>query len=151
MRRLTLTVAARDALLAHAREGRARGSREVCGVLAGRAGARAVVTGVHRVENVAAHPRTAYELDPPELLATVERIEAAGDAVVGFYHSHPAGPGGPSVTDRAQATWPGHVYCIVSFSGAVPSGALDAGDARIGAWRWTGDAFETLAVTVADE
>jgi proteasome lid subunit RPN8/RPN11 len=75
----------------------------------------------------------------------------AGDArpteVVGFYHSHPEGPDGPSATDRAQARWPDHVYVIVSL-GAGGSGASDAtpADAAVGAWLWTGETFARLTV-----
>jgi proteasome lid subunit RPN8/RPN11 len=69
----------------------------------------------------------------------MDAIEDRGDDVVGFYHSHPAGPPGPSNTDAAQATWPDHSYVIVSFEGDVAS---------VGSWRWTGEEFseETVAV-----
>ncbi|MGM0606722.1 MAG: Mov34/MPN/PAD-1 family protein, partial [Halobacteriota archaeon] len=53
--------------------------------------------------------------------------------VVGFYHSHPGGPSGPSETDARLAAWPGHSYVIVSLAG---------GTAEFGSWRWRGDRFE---------
>jgi proteasome lid subunit RPN8/RPN11 len=105
----------------------------VCGVLGGRDG---TATRAEPVSNVAATPETRYELDPAATVAAVDRVEATAEHL-GFYHSHPRGPPGPSATDEARATWPGYVYCIVS----VP-------DSQVGAWRWTGEAFERLSVSV---
>ena len=156
---LRLTPAARDEILAHARAS----DDEVCGVLAGRRRADGVtrtprdagdtdgdfaaesaaadspadrVTAVRRVPNAASNPRTRYELDPEAALSAVEAVESEGRDVVGFYHSHPAGPPRPSETDRAAATWVGYVYAI-----AVPPETVRA-------WRWTGDDFEPLSVRV---
>jgi proteasome lid subunit RPN8/RPN11 len=135
-----------DALFEHAREGARDGPREVCGVLAGRRthdgappddAAADRASTVHRVPNAAARPRTEYELDPEATLRTIESIEAAGDDLIGFYHSHPESPARPSDADRAQATWTGYVYLIVS----------PAEDA-VRAWRWTGAAFEPLDVRI---
>jgi proteasome lid subunit RPN8/RPN11 len=124
-------------LVAHAREGR---PQEVCGVLAGTYGeASSRVTHVHRANNVADDPRTAYEIDPAALVERIEAIEAAGRDVVGFYHSHPEGPLEPSPTDLAGATWTGYSYVIVAPAHA---------DRRIGSWRWRGDAFEAESVRI---
>ncbi|MEA5406272.1 M67 family metallopeptidase [Haloarculaceae archaeon H-GB2-1] len=84
-------------------------------------------------------PRTRYALDAAEQLQAIEAIEAEGLETVGFYHSHPAGPPGPSETDAANATWPGVSYVIVVLDGAHP---------YVGSWRWTGEAFrqETVAL-----
>ena len=139
---LVLSGDAYERLLDHARAG---APEEVCGVLGGTTGGedRSSDTGERRVEtalpveNVADRPRTRYELDPAEQLERIEAIEDEGREVVGFYHSHPTGPSGPSATDRAQATWPGASYVIV-----------DLRDERVGAWRWTGDAFEAETVRV---
>ena len=134
---LLLTRAARDEILAHA-----RGSDdEVCGVLSGRRHADDGhtpdrVTAVRRVPNASSNPRTRYELDPEAALSAVEAVESEGRDVVGFYHSHPAGPPRPSRTDRAAATWVGYVYAI-----AVPPETVRA-------WRWTGGDFELLSVQV---
>ncbi|WP_224334744.1 desampylase [Haloprofundus halobius] len=155
--RLLLAATARKAIFSHAREGlRADdGPREVCGVLVGeRTGGRADggsdegdgnadgapdrVTDVRRVPNVAADPRTRYELDPEVTLSAIESVEAAGDDVVGFYHSHPESRARPSATDRREATWEGYVYLVVS----------PARD-ELGAWRWTGERFEALDVESA--
>ncbi len=135
MRELVFTREAYDDIVDHARS---EVPEEVCGVLAGdRADERSRVRGVHRTENAAATPETRYRIDPSEQLAVMEAIDDAGDDVVGFYHSHPAGPPAPSETDAERATWEGYPYVIVALDGAHPS---------VGAWEWTGDGFERLAV-----
>jgi proteasome lid subunit RPN8/RPN11 len=177
-----VTPTVRDALLAHAREGRARDPPvEVCGVLAGerererddgeRGGAdgsdaaaeraSGTVTATRRVPNVAPEPRTRYELDPAATMTALEGLETDGLAHLGFYHSHPDGPLAPSATDRDGAHWPGYVYAIVApFDTTGASGSdgeggdadADEGDREgaLGAWLWTGDAFERLDVRVVD-
>lgn len=129
---MRLAAGVRERLLARARAG---APEEVCGLLAGRRDPD-VVTDVRRVANVADAPRDRYELDPGEQVAAMRAVEARGDEVVGFYHSHPRGPAEPSATDERLAAWPGYVYCVVSPS-----------DDSVGAWRWTGEAFEPVAVT----
>lgn len=142
--KLVLPVAVRAALFSHARDGVVDGPREICGVLAGERGIESdrdsdstvsadCVTETRRITNVADTPRVAYELDPSETLATLEAVEDAGLDVVGFYHSHPESAARPSATDRAQATWTGYVYCIVSPT-----------EDTVRAWRWTGESFERL-------
>jgi len=135
---LTLSRAVYDAVIDHARTG---APEEVCGVLGGDHGdGESEVDRALRATNVADSPRTAYELDPAEQLDLMRTVEDAGREVVGFYHSHPAGPPTPSETDREQATWVGYVYVIVSLDGEYP---------YVGAWRWTGAAFEREAVAVS--
>lgn len=132
---MRLAADVRAALLEHAREGV---PEEVCGVLSGRRDpdGTPIVTGNHRVPNVADSPETRYELDPAAQLAAMEAIEEQGDEVVGFYHSHPRGPAGPSATDARLATWPDYRYCIVSLP-----------EETVGAWRWTGERFVEEPVT----
>ncbi|MWV64012.1 hypothetical protein GRS48_04125 [Halorubrum sp. JWXQ-INN 858] len=126
-----------DAVIRHAYEG---DDEEVCGVLAGEHGPdRSLAAAAHRVENVADRPRVRYELDPERLLATVERVEDAGDDVVGFYHSHPAGGPEPSATDVALATWDGYSYAICALDGYP----------YVGSWRWAGDDGRFERETVA--
>jgi proteasome lid subunit RPN8/RPN11 len=127
----------REAIVGHAHEG---APAEVCGVLGGSHGeAESVATTSRRAENVAPTPRTRYELDPAEQLRLMDAIEERGDDVVGFYHSHPAGPAEPSETDAAQATWEGYSYVVVDLSG----------EPAVGSWRWTGAGFEPEEVAVA--
>nr|WP_264475060.1 M67 family metallopeptidase [Salinirubrum litoreum] len=191
----------RETLVSEASDG---SPAEICGVLlgTGRASETVRVIDSRQVPNVADDPRTRYELDPGETAQVFESVERGGESaddtasesrntteVVGFYHSHPRGPPGPSATDRAQAQWPGYVYLIVSLAsesdatpttdgaatateapadadaegvGAEGAGAGVATDedasesseragADIGAWRWTGDEFESLAVESSDD
>lgn len=127
-----------DEILDHARRG---APEEVCGVLSGSDdGDRTRVVAVVPAENVADQPRTTYRIDPEELFAVVEGVEERGREVVGFYHSHPEGPRGPSRTDVARATWTDHVYLVVSLDGSRPF---------LGAWVWNGVAFADVPVRVA--
>ncbi|HUR69127.1 MAG TPA: M67 family metallopeptidase [Candidatus Thermoplasmatota archaeon] len=97
-----------DAIYAHAREG---APHEVCGLLAGRAGE---VARVFRVRNAHVRPETEYLLDPAEHLRLTLHVEdELGLCVMGFYHSHPAGPARFSATDAARASWPGARYLLV--------------------------------------
>jgi proteasome lid subunit RPN8/RPN11 len=138
-----------DAMVAHAREG---APQEVCGVLGGRleaagdsAGAdestASVVSTVRRADNDAAAPRSTYEIAPAEQLSLMDAIEADGEDVVGFYHSHPQGPPRPSRTDAAQATWAGRPYVIVVLDGETPF---------VGSWRWTGETFVGERVALSE-
>lgn len=134
---LALPRAAYDAVLDHAR---ADAPREACGVLVGqRDGDERRVEAVRRVPNVADAPRVTYELDPEATMAVFDEAEATGREVVGFYHSHPAGPSTPSATDREQASWPDYAYVVASLAARPPT--LDA-------WLWTGEAFEREPTTV---
>lgn len=125
-----------DAIIEHATDGR---PAEVCGILAGEFGeTRSKVTGTHRATNVSERPRTEYYMDPEEQLALIDKIDDAGDELVGFYHSHPKGPTIPSQTDANRATWPGYSYVIIALDGYP----------YVGSWRWTDDEFEQETVGV---
>lgn len=119
-----------DEIVRHAYRG---DEREVCGILGGQYGPdRSRVSSVHQADNAAETPEVRYAIDPEEQLAITESIEAAGEDVVGFYHSHPAGPPGPSLTDEQRATWPDHSYVIIALDGYP----------YVGSWRWRGDREE---------
>jgi proteasome lid subunit RPN8/RPN11 len=87
---------------------------EACGLLAGQAGA---VEAVLPATN-ALHSATRYRLAPEEQIRLLVQIEAAGQALVGIYHSHPNGPATPSPTDLEEADYPETVYLIWSPAGA---------------------------------
>ena len=134
---LLLPAAARDGIVAHAREG---APEEVVGVLAGERGAdRSVVARTLGADNAADAPGTRYEIAPGEELELVERVDDAGQDVVGFYHSHPDGPLAPSAVDARRAAWRGYSYLIVSLADAEPA---------VGSWRWTGEAFRAERVAL---
>ncbi|QSX00360.1 desampylase [Haloterrigena alkaliphila] len=117
----------RNRILERARDGV---PEEICGVFGGdfeREG-RSRVRSQYPATNVAETPRTRYRIDPEEQLAIFERLEARGEEIVGFYHSHPRGPAQPSATDEAQATWPDRSSLIVSLE-----------PLEVSSWRWRED------------
>lgn len=134
---LTVTREVYDAIVGHAERGV---PEEVCGVLGGEhAAEESRAVAVREAENAAATPRSTYELEPTEQMELMESIHGEGYDVVGFYHSHPAGPPCPSATDERQATWTGYSYVIVVLEGAHP---------YVGSWRWTGERFDREAVAL---
>ncbi len=126
-------------ILAHAREGR---PLEVCGILAGaRDGDRREIARHYRVRNAHERPVGEYLIDPKELLrVTLEIEDELGLDVLGFYHSHPAGPPRLSATDAARATWPDAAYFLVWLHPAE----------GYGAWTWDAPAgrFRDIPVEV---
>lgn len=117
-----------DAMVDHAIEG---DPEEVCGVLGGTYGeTTSTVRAVERAANAAPVPEYEYAIDPTEQYAIMNDLKERGLDVVGFYHSHPTGPAGPSATDAKHATWPGRSYVIVDVTGNHPF---------VGAWRWDAD------------
>lgn len=127
---LVFPPAIRDEIVSHAQRG---ADEETCGVLAGEhSDERSRVEEAYPTDNAADAPQTRYRIDAEELLATIQRVEAADRDVVGFYHSHPNGPERPSATDAARATWSSYSYVICSL----------AGEPSVRSWRWTGNRFE---------
>jgi proteasome lid subunit RPN8/RPN11 len=86
---------------------------EACGLVAGR-GERALA--VIPVTN-AAHSRARFRMDPREQVAALHAIERDGLDLLAIYHSHPAGPSGPSGTDLREAAYPEAAYLIWSVEG----------------------------------
>ncbi len=84
---------------------------EACGILAGNEGE---IVHNYAIENKLYSP-TAYEMEPQQQLAALLEIEENGWEMTAVYHSHPQGPQTPSVTDIAQAYYPGVVHLIVSL------------------------------------
>lgn len=93
-----------DAAAAHPHE-------EVCGLLLGQPGR---VETLVPARNVAADPARSFEIDPAALLATHRAARAAGQRVIGHWHSHPNGRTTPSARDAARATDNGAVWLIVA-------------------------------------
>lgn len=139
---LTLTAGAREALARHAEEAY---PHECCGVLTGVVeGDRRVARAARRAKNLdTARARDRYLMDPADRLAAEEAARAAGETVVGFYHSHPEHDAYFSRTDLERSEeyqwgepWlpPAYVYVVVSVRGGhvVDSKAfvVDAGTSR---------------------
>ena len=84
---------------------------ECCGLLAGRDG---VITRVFRATNVASKPATSYEIAPEEIFRRMREMRAAGQELLGIYHSHPNGMNEPSPKDIELAYYPDAAYFVVS-------------------------------------
>ena len=104
-----------DALIAQAIAGV---PLEQCGLLIGD-GDR--VVRAHPAGNADRSP-TRYTIEPADHFAALRTARADGLAVIGAWHSHPAGPPVPSATDLAEGN-PGFLYLIV---GLAPSPAVRA-------------------------
>lgn len=99
MKRLALTRGQVEAMRAHVDTCL---PLEACGLLAGKAG---------RVQEVIPVPNQAqstvrFRMGPVEQLQAFHWMDANGLELVGIFHSHPAGPDGPSPTDIAEAGYP---------------------------------------------
>ena len=88
--------------------------REVCGLLVGTPDR---VTGALPCRNVALDPRTAFEIDPAQLIAAHRAARAGGPTIVGCYHSHPDGALTPSARDAEAAVPDGSIWIIVAGRG----------------------------------
>jgi proteasome lid subunit RPN8/RPN11 len=121
-RRLELRAAQLEEIFAHCRCG---APNEACGLLSGREGR---ISRVWPTGNLLASP-TEYAVPPEEQLAVVRAIWAAGEDLVGIFHSHPLTPAYPSARDLAQAYYPEVVYLIVSLAPgeSVRAFAIDRG------------------------
>ncbi len=105
-------------IVAHAREA---APAECCGLLLGHA---AEVTEAVRTRNVADQAQSRFVIDPKDHIDGRRDARRRGLAVIGFYHSHPCSPASTSETDRAEASYPDHLYLIVSLAGAAPDIAM---------------------------
>lgn len=74
---------------------------EACGLLAGK---NSRVKNVILVRNQA-HSPVRFVMDPYEQLQAFHWMDDQGLALLGIFHSHPAGPATVSVTDIAEAAY----------------------------------------------
>ncbi|MDX1611098.1 MAG: M67 family metallopeptidase [Candidatus Thermoplasmatota archaeon] len=132
--RLLITGEVARAVLDHAL---ATAPEECCGVLLGPRIGEATLA--MQARNVHEQPRTRYQVDPEALLHAVEKAEAEGLEVVGFYHSHPRGWARFSEEDRARGSWEGVDYLLLSLAPLTYV-----------AGRWDGEAFQELEVHLPD-
>ena len=116
--RLTADVAQR--LVA---EARAAAPRECCGLLVG---STDLIDECVAAANLDPDP-SRFLVDPAVHISLNRRLRGTGRAVVGVYHSHPRGGGGPSPSDIAEAHYPEFVHVIVS--------SLDRPEPAIAAYR----------------
>jgi len=107
---------------------------ECCGLLLGRDGR---AEEARPAANVAAEPCRRFEIDPQALVDAHRAARGDGPEVIGYYHSHPAGPSEPSAVDRAMASADGKVWAIV-------------GEGGVTFWRDDRDGFAPLPYVVED-
>ena len=113
---MKITRAAMEAVKAHGAEGY---PHEICGVLVGPRGAN-TATEAKRARNIIVErARDRYEIDPLDHIRIQREADAAGQDIVGYYHSHPDHPALASRFDTERA-WAGYVYVIVSVASGEP-------------------------------
>ena len=92
---------------------------EVCGLVAVSTDGERAATRVYRARNVHESPMK-FEIDPKELLALHNEIEAEGHELGAIYHSHVRSAPYPSQTDvNFAASWPGVEWIIVGLAGGA--------------------------------
>lgn len=95
---------------------------EAVGLLAiedGAAGTPARAVHFFAGTNIDASP-TRYTMDPAEVVAALQQIEANGWRLGAIVHSHPATPAAPSETDLREAHYPDSLLLIVSLAQESP-------------------------------
>jgi proteasome lid subunit RPN8/RPN11 len=107
---------------------------EACGLLFGR---DRLVERAIPARNVHPAPQRRFEIDPQALIDAHRAARQGGPEVVGYYHSHPAGPAKPSAADREMAAGDGSIWAIAA-----------AGDVTF--WRDDEDGFVALSY-IADD
>lgn len=105
---------------------------EACGLLFG---SERSIERVVETANRAPDPARHFEIDPATLIAALRAERAGGEALAGYWHSHPSGDTRPSATDAAMAAPDGRLWLI-------------AAGGRLAAWRATGDSPATRFVPV---
>ncbi|HET7467816.1 MAG TPA: M67 family metallopeptidase [Candidatus Dormibacteraeota bacterium] len=111
--------AALDAINAHGAEGY---PHEICGILVGPRGSRTATDAMRARNIIVERARDRYEIDPRDHIRIQREADAAGQDIVGYYHSHPDHPAQASRFDTERA-WAGYVYLIVSVAGGKPADA----------------------------
>ena len=93
------------------RYAKAAAPEEACGLLFGEGGAvlRAVLAN-----NVAVNRLHFFEIDPAALIAAEKGMRGGGEAIIGYFHSHPEGSVEPSQTDAAMAAPDGRMWLITN-------------------------------------
>jgi proteasome lid subunit RPN8/RPN11 len=81
---------------------------EACGLLGG---SQSKVDEIVPIRN-AAESRVRFLMDPAEQIEALFSFEERGLELVAIYHSHPAGPSGPSQIDISEAAYPEAVQLI---------------------------------------
>ena len=112
---LSLPKLVHDQMVAHCLTGL---PDEACGLLGGNLETGEVVT-CYPTRNLAASAKL-YTVDPKEHLRADRDAEAAGNSIIGVFHSHTHTEAYPSPTDVAQAPDPDWHYVLVSLRDIQP-------------------------------
>ena len=115
-----------------------RSPEEACGLLAGRWDRAIQVIPIPNM----LHSMVRFRMDPEDQWAAFKRIEDQGLELVGIYHSHPAGPQGPSQTDIQESYYPEAAYLIWS---------VVEGDWHCRAYRIQGGAAHEMQVSLTKQ
>lgn len=107
--KILITLAMQDEMTRHAR---GELPYEACGIIAGVTGEEAVKFYPARNE---LKSETRYLIAPEDLFSILTDLKEKGLDVWGIFHSHPASPAYPSVTDIKQSYYPDSYYLILSF------------------------------------
>ena len=102
-----ITRKAVEDIVAHAREAR---PAECCGLLLG---SGTTIAEAVRTPNTSDNPNRFF-IDPQAHIEGRREARGRGLDVLGFYHSHPHSLPEPSITDLQEASYPDHLYLIVS-------------------------------------
>lgn len=96
-------------------EAKAAGALECCGLLIGKLeGGAARVREVLPAQNVAENRERAFEIDPRTLINAHRSAREQGEAILGWYHSHPSGVALPSACDAERAVELHKAWVIVA-------------------------------------
>jgi len=90
--------------------------RECCGILIGSATSVSDAIAARNIDERA----TRFLIDPQDHIDAIRRARQRGLGVLGFYHSHPHSRAFPSPTDRAEASYPDHLYLIAGLVSEPP-------------------------------
>lgn len=83
---------------------------EACGMLGGQGDTVKLVIPTTNIM----HSPVKFQIDPLEQLKAFQKFETKGLEMVGYFHSHPAGPDSPSQTDIKMHFYPGCAVVILS-------------------------------------
>jgi len=100
---------------------------EACGLLAGDAVSGAV-TAFHPARNEHASPLR-FSVDAEDLVRISYAIEAAGQALLAIFHSHPHGAAEPSATDIREARYPDALHLLCGGDGSLRAWRIGEGAA----------------------
>jgi proteasome lid subunit RPN8/RPN11 len=138
---LMITSSDLESILLHSRH---EFPREACGIMKGRRdmvdGERMTeVLNIYRTQNIHRNPLRGYTIHPMDQYRVYVELDTDLE-LVGFYHSHPHGPQGPSTTDIDECNYHGYAFLIVSL--------VDVGNPDVSAWILYDDRVEKQKIVI---